>query len=335
MLVAKSYKLPEFLYWTRRSIYALLVISAVPVFCYQVLGMHWLVVPWSVVLLLGTAVALMAGFKNTQTYGRTWEAQKVWAAILAGSRNWGTMCRDLVDDPEEAKKLIYRHLAWLTTLRYAMRQGRAWETVESAPNAEYLRAYKIPEKESSLESELARFLPRDEVDPILRASNTAGWVLNLQDQAIKDLLDRKLLLDSAFAQMRAAIATMHARQCDSELIKNFPYPRQYAIVNTIFVRILCLLLPLAMINELGKLNSSVGGFMEGNMVWLAIPMSMLVSWMYTSLDQVGESTANPFEGGANDVPISQICLEIEIGMKEVLGEVCEPVQDRMKHDILL
>src|SRR5690606_39561552 len=91
MLAARSYKLPEFLYWTRRSIYALLVISAVPVFCYQVLDMHWLVVPWSVVLLLGTAVALMAGFKNTQTYGRTWEAQKIWTAILAGSRDWGTM----------------------------------------------------------------------------------------------------------------------------------------------------------------------------------------------------------------------------------------------------
>src|SRR5690606_17302354 len=159
------------------------------------LGMHWLVVPWSVVLLLGTAVALMAGFKNTQTYGRTWEAQKVWAAILAGSRNWGTMCRDLVDDPEEARKLVYRHLAWLTTLRYAMRQKRAWETVESAPNAEYLRAYRIPEKESPLENELARFLPGDEVASILMASNTAGRVLSLQDLSIKDLLDRKLLRD--------------------------------------------------------------------------------------------------------------------------------------------
>jgi putative membrane protein len=245
------------------------------------------------------------------------------------------MCRDLVDDPEEARKLVYRHLAWLTTLRYAMRQGRAWETVESPPNAEYLRAYRIPEKESSLESELARFLPRDEVAPILRASNAAGRVLSLQDQAIKDLLDRKLVREGAFAQMRAAVATMHARQCDSELIKDFPYPRQYAIVNTIFVRILCLLLPLAMINELGKLNLSVGGIMDGNMVWLAIPMSMLVSWMYTSLDQVGESTSNPFEGGANDVPISQICLEIEIGLKEMLGEVCDPMPDRTKHDILL
>lgn len=335
MLVAKSYKLPEFLYWTRRSIYALFFIGSVPVFCYQVLGMHWLVVPWSVVLLLGTAVALMAGFKNTQTYGRTWEAQKIWAAILAGSRDWGAMCRDLVEDPQEARKLVYRHLAWLTTLRYAMRLGRPWETVESAPNAEYLRAYSIPEKELSLESELARFLPREEITPILGASNASGRVLSLQGQAIKDLLDRKLVRESAFAQMRTAIATMHARQCDSELIKNFPYPRQYAIVNTIFVRILCLLLPLAMINEFGKLGSSIGGFMEGNMVWLAIPMSMLVSWMYTSLDQVGESTANPFEGGANDVPISQICHEIEIGMKEMLGEICEPAPSRTEHGILL
>jgi predicted membrane chloride channel (bestrophin family) len=28
--------------------------------------------------------------------------------------------------------------------------------------------------------------------------------------------------------------------------------------------------------------------------------------MYVSLDPVGESTESPFEGGANDVPISQI-----------------------------
>src|SRR5690606_24672314 len=111
--------------------------------------------------------------------------------------------------------------------------------------------------------------PREEITPILGASNASGRVLSLQGQAIKDLLDRKLVRESAFAQMRTAIATMHARQCDSELIKNFPYPRQYAIVNTIFVRILCLLLPLAMINEFGKLGSSIGGFMEGNMVWLA------------------------------------------------------------------
>ena len=336
MLADRSYRFPEFLRWTRRSIYALLVIGTVPVFLYEVMGMKWLVVPWSVVLLLGTAVALMAGFKNTQTYGRTWGAQQVWASILASSRSWGTMCRDLVDSPEEARKLVYRHLAWLTTLRYAMRQRRAWETVESAPNIEYRqRTYKIPEKQSSLENELVKHLPCDEVAPILMASNKAGQVLSLQNLAIKELLDRGLIQSGASAEMRRAVARLQEQQCDSELIKDFPYPRQYAIVNTIFVRILCVLLPLAMIHEFEKLNTSVSGFMQGYMVWLAIPTSVLISWMYTSLDQVGENTANPFEGGSNDVPISQICLEIEVEMKEMLGETNLPMLDRSKNNVLL
>ena len=335
MFAGRSYKLPEFLYWTRRSIYALLVVGAVPVFLYEVLGMTWLVVPWSVVLLLGTAVALMAGFKNTQTYGRTWEAQKIWASILANSRTWGTMCRDLVDSPDEARKLVYRHLAWLTTLRYAMRQRRAWETVESAPNLEYRRSYKIPEKESSLEDELIKLLPCNEVAPILVASNKASQVLSQQGLAIKGLLDQGRIQAGAYVQLSNAVGTMHARQCDSELIKDFPYPRQYAIVNTIFVRILCFLLPLAMIHEFEKLNASASGIMAGHMVWLAIPLSVIISWMYTSLDQVGESTANPFEGGANDVPITQICREIEVDLKEMLGEINLPMLDRSKNNVLL
>ena len=40
---------------------------------------------------------------------------------------------------------------------------------------------------------------------------------------------------------------------------------------------------------------------------------------FTSLEQVGESTENPFEGAANDVPISTISRTIEIDLKEMLG----------------
>ena len=42
--------------------------------------------------------------------------------------------------------------------------------------------------------------------------------------------------------------------------------------------------------------------------------------MYMSLDEVGESTSNPFEGNANDVPISQICRDVEIELRTTLGE---------------
>jgi putative membrane protein len=45
--------------------------------------------------------------------------------------------------------------------------------------------------------------------------------------------------------------------------------------------------------------------------------------MYTSLAQVGESTENPFEGSANDVPISTLCAAIERDLRWMLGEPVE------------
>ncbi|MER8981001.1 MULTISPECIES: bestrophin family ion channel [unclassified Mesorhizobium] len=59
-------------------------------------------------------------------------------------------------------------------------------------------------------------------------------------------------------------------------------------------------------------------------IWLTISFSTLLGWAYMSLDQVGESSANPFEGNANDVPISQICRDIEIELRSGLGEADLP-----------
>jgi len=69
------------------------------------------------------------------------------------------------------------------------------------------------------------------------------------------------------------------------------------------------------------------------MVWLSVRLSLLIAWMYTSLDQVGESIENPFEGGANDVPISHICEEIEAELREMLGETNVPTPTRLEGDI--
>jgi putative membrane protein len=69
--------------------------------------------------------------------------------------------------------------------------------------------------------------------------------------------------------------------------------------------------------------------------WLAIPFSALVSWMYVSLDQVGESTENPFEGGANDVLIFQMSGLVEVGLREMLGESDLPPLLHPKNDIIL
>lgn len=62
---------------------------------------------------------------------------------------------------------------------------------------------------------------------------------------------------------------------------------------------------------------------------------LLISWVYTSLEQVGESTENPFEGSANDVPISQMSRTIEIDLREMLGETDLPPALQAVNNIVL
>src|SRR5262245_48385031 len=167
MHIGKSYKLSEFLIWTRRDIYVLIVLGVAPVVAYQIGNLKWLGIPWTVVAFLGTATAFIVGFKNVQTYNRAWEARQIWGEIASSSIAWGTMSRDFLNNLEESKELIYRHLAWLTAMRYQMRESRAWETRSKPYNEEYLRPYSIPEKETALETELGKYISPDEVKRIL------------------------------------------------------------------------------------------------------------------------------------------------------------------------
>lgn len=336
MHIGKSYRFYEFLDWTRRDIYILLVLAVVPVVAYEIGGLRWLAIPWTVVAMLGTATAFIVGFKNLQTYNRTWEARQIWGDIVSSSRAWGTMSRDFFSNPGKSKELIYRHFAWLTAMRYQMRETRAWEAAGKAHNVEYQRRYySVPERETALESELAKYLPPGELKPVLAAANKPAQIMALQSSTIKGLFARQEIVVLQFVDMQRSIKEFLAQQGRSERIKDFPYPRQFAVISSFFVKLFCLLLPFGLLREFDHLNENVKGVMEGNMIWLVVPFSVLLSWMYTSLDRVGESTESPFEGNANDVPISQMCRAVEVDLREMLGETDLPPLLQPRNNIIL
>ena len=138
-----------------------------------------------------------------------------------------------------------------------------------------------------------------------------------------------------FVDMQRSVKDLLLQQGRSERIKDSPYPRQFATINGLFVKLFCILLPFGLLREFDKLNESVEGMMKGNMIWLVIPFSILISWMYTSLERVGESTESPFEGNANDVPISQICRTAERELRELLGETDLPTSLEPSNNIVL
>ena len=79
-----------------------------------------------------------------------------------------------------------------------------------------------------------------------------------------------------------------------------------------FIRLFAALIPFGVLNEFQKLGE--------HMVWLTIPFSVAVAWVFMAMEKVGESTENPFEGGANDVPITAMSRTIEIDLREMLDE---------------
>lgn len=335
MHAGKSYKLPEFLVWTRRKIYKLFVLGLIPVILYEVLGFKWLDIPWAIIGLVGTSAAFIVGFTNTQTYRRTDEGQQMWTSIFSQSRAWGLISRDFFNNPEKSKLLIYRHIAWLTVLRYQLREERIWESVGKKHNAEYQQYYTIPEWKTPLESELINYLQDDDLRHIINTNNKATQIMALQSGTIKQLYEQGEIAVLQFVEMERAIRDFYTQQAKAEQIKNSPYPRQYAIINTFFVWLFCIILPFGMLKDFDQLNNEVQGIMKGYMVWLVAPFSTLISWIYTSLEQVGESTENPFEGSANDVPISQMSRSIEIELREFLGEKDLPIELTAQNNIVM
>ncbi|WP_020652338.1 bestrophin family protein [Massilia niastensis] len=322
------------LFWTRRKAYLMLALASIPVLAYQLLDWHWIAIPWPVIAMLGTAASFIVGFKNVQTYNRTVEALQVWGSIGGASRYWGLICRDFTGDLDKARELVHRHLAWLTALRYDLRRERVWEGATRRPGFEYLGSgYQLPEQRTTLEQELSRFLP--EGDPLrqARCSNLALMLLAEQSREIKALFAAGTIPVLHHAEMQKTLKDLVDQQGRAERLKNFPYPRQYAIIDTVFVWAFALLLPYGLVKEFAQLN--LGGLMAGQTAWLAVPFSVLISWMYVSLDQVGESTENPFEGGLNDVPISYMSHIIETELRELLGERDLPPPPEPRNHIIL
>ncbi len=335
MHVGKSYKISEFLFWTRRNIFWLIVLGIIPVILYQLFDLKWLAIPFTIIGLLGTATAFIITFRNQETYNRTWEARQIWGATMSASRSWVMMCRDFFDNKEKSQELIDRHFAWLTALRYQLRAPKNWENANKEYNQEYKQYYYIPERETPLEQELTKYISQAELTHISSANNKAAQLMSLQSKALKKFRDDGSLEEFRFLDLHSVLRDFSDHQGRSERIKNFPYPRQYVTINGLFVKLFCFLLPFGLLEEFDKLNDRVTGFLQGDMVWLVIPFSVLISWVFTSLEQVGESTENPFEGSPNDIPISQMSRNTEIDIREMLGETNLPQALQPKNDIVM
>ncbi len=321
----RRYTLRQVIRWTRRDILWYLAYAAVPTLLYQLAGWTWLTLPWVPIALIGTAVAFIVGFKNNATYNRLWEARQIYGAIVNSSRSWAIMALDFVSPTHASHsvsdgelhgihtRLIHRHIAWLHALRFQLRAPRAWEHTIKVYNKEFRAHFSVDEQDgNTLADALTAVVSEDEKALVTSRSNVATQLIAQQSRDLRELHAQGLLHELRHVEMQNMLVDLYGQQGKCERIKNFPYPRQYATLNLMFVRLFTGLVPFGMLGEFAKQGS---GF-----VWLTIPFSALVSWVFMMMERIGEATENPFEGSANDVPITAMTRTIEIDLRELLGE---------------
>jgi len=267
-----------------------------------------LIFPDTEISIFGIAVAIMLGFRNNEAYNRFWEARTAWGDLTNASRNFASQVMGYVQPPEGQQRefkdiataihseLIYRHLAYLNALRLQLRQEETWE-------------------------ELKPFLSESEFQELNKAANKATLLNHRQSQRLSELNMSGWIKQQAYVfGLMESIKDFFAAQGRCERIKTTPLPRQYGFFTKAFVWIFVLLLPFGLVQHLG---------------WGAFPIYVVLSTIFTITERIGSRTEEPFERKLEDVPLTSICRNIEIDLRQQLGESSVPTPLEPKDGVLM
>ncbi len=256
----------------------------------------WVEVPISVVAILGTALAIILGFKNSSAYDRWWEARKIWGGVVNESRTLARQALHLVhpgDASPEVKStmagLVRLQLAWVNALRLQLRRitdPQAWERGVAAhlSDEQYKRLLTRTNKVTHLGLEMAT---------ALRGLHAMGAI------------------DGFFhMQLDSTLGRLTDLQGMAERIRSTPLPRPYDYITKAFLNLFVFFFPFGVIHAFG----------DSLHTWLVIPVTVVMGWIFHQLYVFGEVMSNPFENWQTDVALDAICTTIAIDLKEALGD---------------
>ena len=236
--------------------------------------------------LFGSALALFIGVSVNAAYGRWWEARGLWGLMINASRNVArqalTFCDETVPNARVGlgREMARAQIAYVNVLRAALR---------GQPVPSEAKTYLAPEWAASRET-----------------------MVNKQNAILTDIgrlaaeAHRLGMLDP-YARVRidTTLVDIANSQGGMERIKNTPLPSQYRFFPSFFAKIFCIILPFAVVQDLG-IYTPVGSALVGLMFLMAI--------------EIGLDLMDPFADSIYDVPMTSMCRTVEIDLLQMMGE---------------
>jgi ion channel-forming bestrophin family protein len=303
MIVPRGRQLRRMLEYVGRPLLILLLYDLAVVAAYKVLHWEWVALPHIPLSLFGSAIGIIVAFRNQSSYARWWEARTLWGALVNNSRSWArevtTGMMPLCDAEagelkEYQRRLVYHEIAYVIALRQHLRRLEPWEELTPLLNERELSELR-DEKNVPLAIQ-------QQMGALLHQCHVRGWIDSEHWRALNSNLND--LVDA---------------QGGTERIKNTPMPKQYDYFPQLFVRIYCLLLPLALVIDMG---------------WYTPLGSTLVGFIFLALDEIGRDLEDPFENTIFDVPLTSLTTTIELNLRQMLGETKLPEATKPVHGVL-
>lgn len=257
--------------------------------------------PFSLIAILGSALAIFIAFRNNTSYARWWEARTLWGSIINNSR---IFARQIIANADNAiatgkstpeivhaykKEMVYRQIAFAHALRLHLRKQHS-------------------------NDEFKHLLSDSEWHQLTGKNNLPNLLLLQQGIRIKEGMKQEILGAFDNISLEPTLAGFNNFQGSCERIKNTPLLRQYDFFTRLFLYVFIVLLPFSLMGEFSRLN--IG--------YLMIPASVVISYVFATMGKVGEVNEDPFENKITDIPMTALCNTIERDLKEMLGETDLP-----------
>jgi putative membrane protein len=238
-----------------------------------------------VVRILGIAVAIFIGFRNTQAIGRWWEARKLWGSVVNQSRNWHDNIISLLNAQQlksrRGQRLVALQVAMVWQLNFQLRNR--WHRDLRQLQDQLLISLKVPTTAD------LRGLGRARAQAV-QALHQDAWI---EAEGRRQLMT----VTDAFNDAVGGL----------ERIRNTPLPASYDV----FVRLINWVFGWALLEEFHRQNVGPG-----------IAMGALIFLCFLTAERIGAYVEGPFDadGSSFSLPLNAICLTIS---RNLMGEQFE------------
>ncbi|MBK1678945.1 bestrophin family protein [Rhodocyclus tenuis] len=235
--------------------------------------------------LIGLALAIFLGFRNSTTYDRWWEGRRLWGDLVIHARSLARMTISHVQPGESALQAVRvrRLIAFTHALRHSLRGTR--------------------------DDDSARFLPADEAAIVAAAANPPDRILQLLSADLADAAARGQVAPMISASIEDELTALAGVQAGCERLHGTPLPFSYTLLLHRTAHLYCLLLPFGLVDTIGFSTPLVVG---------------LISYTFFGLDTIGDEIEDPFALLPNSLPLDAISRRIEIDLRDALGETDLP-----------